>query len=214
MAGLSSVWMGVMGMLSLSCLHDVNCTKESVPRVKLGYKELIHSRSLVPFLGSGEGMQFQTFLLDEEKSRLLLGAKDHIYLLDPDNIKSAKKLSWPAPRDRVDMCILAGKNPLTECANFIRVLHNYNRTHVYTCGTGAFHPTCAFLEVRGHKEGGGLHLISSSMESGRMKCPFDPRQPFASVLTELRAYMRNYAVTAEDRGSRGDLDPTDAPDAG
>uniref|UniRef100_A0A8B9JYS4 Semaphorin 3D n=1 Tax=Astyanax mexicanus TaxID=7994 RepID=A0A8B9JYS4_ASTMX len=40
----------------------------------------------------------------------------------------------------------------TECANFVRVLHNYNRTHVYTCGTGAFHPTCAFLEVRGHKE--------------------------------------------------------------
>lgn len=38
MAGLSSVWMGVMGMLSLFCLHDVNCTKESVPRVKLGYK--------------------------------------------------------------------------------------------------------------------------------------------------------------------------------
>lgn len=38
MAGLSSVWMGVMGMLSLFCLSDVNCTKESVPRVKLGYK--------------------------------------------------------------------------------------------------------------------------------------------------------------------------------
>lgn len=38
MAGLSSVWMGVMGMLSLFCLSDVNCTKESVPRVKLCYK--------------------------------------------------------------------------------------------------------------------------------------------------------------------------------
>uniref|UniRef100_A0A8C2Q027 Sema domain, immunoglobulin domain (Ig), short basic domain, secreted, (semaphorin) 3D n=1 Tax=Cyprinus carpio TaxID=7962 RepID=A0A8C2Q027_CYPCA len=111
--------------------------------------ELIHSRSVVPFVGSSEGQRFQTVLLDEEKSRLLLGAKDHIYLLDPDNInKHPKKLSWPAPRDRVDICILAGKNPLTECANFIRVLHIYNRTHIYTCGTGAFHPTCAFLEVK------------------------------------------------------------------
>ncbi|XP_046720708.1 semaphorin-3D isoform X2 [Silurus meridionalis] len=191
MAGLSSAWMRVMGMLLLSSLQDVNCTKESIPRVKLGYKELLHSGSLVPFVGSGEGMLFQTFLLDEEKSRLLLGAKDHIYLLDPDNInKHPRKLSWPAPRDRVDMCILAGKNPLTECANFVRVLHNYNRTHIYTCGTGAFHPTCAFLEVRGHKEvkGGGLHLISSSMESGRLKCPFDPHQPFASVLTDQYLY--------------------------
>uniref|UniRef100_A0A8C1VTL9 Sema domain, immunoglobulin domain (Ig), short basic domain, secreted, (semaphorin) 3D n=1 Tax=Cyprinus carpio TaxID=7962 RepID=A0A8C1VTL9_CYPCA len=92
-------------------------------------------------------------------------------------------MSWPAPRDRVDICILAGKNPLTECANFIRVLHIYNRTHIYTCGTGAFHPTCAFLEVKGHKEDTWLHIHSNTVESGRMKCPFDPHQPFASVLT-------------------------------
>uniref|UniRef100_A0AAR2KBH0 Sema domain-containing protein n=1 Tax=Pygocentrus nattereri TaxID=42514 RepID=A0AAR2KBH0_PYGNA len=151
----------------------------------LSFAELLHSGSVVPFVGSSDGMQFETFLLDEERSRLLLGAKDHIYLLDPDNInKHPRKLSWPAPRDRVDMCVLAGKNPLTECANFVRVLHNYNRTHIYTCGTGAFHPTCD----------GWLHLISSSMESGRLKCPFDPGQPFASVLTDQ--YL--YAGTASD----------------
>lgn len=47
----------------------------------------------MPFVGLSEGMQFQTFLLDEEKSRLLLGAKDHIYLLDPDNInKNPRKV--------------------------------------------------------------------------------------------------------------------------
>lgn len=39
-----------------------------------------------------------------------------------------------------------------ECANFVRVLHNYNRTHVYACGTGAFHPTCAFVEITGRRE--------------------------------------------------------------
>lgn len=59
----------------------------------VSFAELIHLGSLVPFVGSGEGMQFQTFLLDEEKSRLLLGAKDHIYLLDPDNInKNPRKV--------------------------------------------------------------------------------------------------------------------------
>ncbi|XP_051952755.1 semaphorin-3D-like isoform X3 [Xyrauchen texanus] len=178
----------VLLVLSVS-LPMVNCTKESVPRVKLSYKELIQSRSVVPFVGSSEGQQFQTVLLDQERSRLLLGTKDHIYLLNPDNInKNPKKLSWPAPRDRVDMCILAGKNPFTECANFIRVLHNYNRTHVYACGTGAFHPTCAFLEVKGHKEDCWLHLHSNSVESGRMKCPFDPRATFTSVLTDQYLY--------------------------
>lgn len=56
--------------------------------------ELIHSRSVVPFVGSSEGQRFQTVLLDEERSRLLLGAKDHIYLLDPDDInKHPKKVN-------------------------------------------------------------------------------------------------------------------------
>lgn len=39
-----------------------------------------------------------------------------------------------------------------ECANFVRVLHTYNRTHVYACGTGAFHPSCAFVEIIGRRE--------------------------------------------------------------
>lgn len=34
-----------------------------------------------------------------------------------------------------------------ECNNFIRVLQPYNQTHLYVCGTGAFHPICAFLEM-------------------------------------------------------------------
>ncbi|KAI4903309.1 hypothetical protein NFI96_031862, partial [Prochilodus magdalenae] len=103
----SPVWRGLLGMLLLLYVPQVDCTKESVPRVKLSYKELLHSGSVVPFVGSSDGMQFETFLLDEERSRLLLGAKDHIYLLDPDNInKNPRKLSWPAPKDRVDMCVL------------------------------------------------------------------------------------------------------------
>ena len=102
-----------------------------------------------------------------------------------------------------------------ECANFVRLLHNYNRTHVYACGTGAFHPSCAFVEITGRREvkyirlcklycdvsrsqfrsgvstvalcfpcqDGAFRLLSSTAESGRLKCPFDPLQPFTSVLT-------------------------------
>lgn len=102
-----------------------------------------------------------------------------------------------------------------ECANFVRLLHNYNRTHVYACGTGAFHPSCAFVEITGRREvkykllcklscdifqgqfrsgiktvalclpfqDGTFRLLPSTMESGRLKCPFDPLQPFTSVLT-------------------------------
>uniref|UniRef100_A0A671V6Y5 Sema domain, immunoglobulin domain (Ig), short basic domain, secreted, (semaphorin) 3D n=1 Tax=Sparus aurata TaxID=8175 RepID=A0A671V6Y5_SPAAU len=92
------------------------------------------------------------------------------------------------------MCKLAGKNANLECANFVRVLHNYNRTHVYACGTGAFHPTCAFIELTGHRKDGAFQLLSTTVESGRLKCPFDPLQPFTSVLTDQ--YL--YAGTSSD----------------
>uniref|UniRef100_A0A3B5L269 Uncharacterized protein n=1 Tax=Xiphophorus couchianus TaxID=32473 RepID=A0A3B5L269_9TELE len=35
----------------------------------------------------------------------------------------------------------------TECANFVRLLQPYNRTHLLACGTGAFQPMCAFIYV-------------------------------------------------------------------
>lgn len=40
--------------------------------------------------------------------------------------------------------------PQVECANFVRLLHPHNRTHLLACGTGAFQPTCALLAV-GHR---------------------------------------------------------------
>lgn len=39
-----------------------------------------------------------------------------------------------------------------ECANFIKVLKAYNHTHLYACGTGAFHPICTYIEVGHHPE--------------------------------------------------------------
>lgn len=39
-----------------------------------------------------------------------------------------------------------------ECANFIKVLKAYNQTHLYACGTGAFHPVCTYIDVGSHPE--------------------------------------------------------------
>lgn len=56
--------------------------------------DLLLSNSCVPFLGSAEGLDFRTVLLDEERGRLLLGAKDHIFLLSlVDLNKNVKKVS-------------------------------------------------------------------------------------------------------------------------
>lgn len=65
------------------------------------YKDFLHfptdlllSNSCIPFLGSTEGLDFRTLLLDEERGRLLIGAKDHIFLLNlVDLNKNVKKVS-------------------------------------------------------------------------------------------------------------------------
>lgn len=43
------------------------------------------------FLGPADGLHSHSLLLDEEKGRLLLGTRDHVYLLDPDNLSRAPR---------------------------------------------------------------------------------------------------------------------------
>ncbi|KAM9377037.1 semaphorin-3D isoform 1-T2 [Pholidichthys leucotaenia] len=182
-------------LITLATLPFGASIRQSIPRVKLSHRELLQAGSLPLFLGPSEGLYSHSLLLDEERGRLLLGARDHIYLLDPNNLaKPFRKIFWPALKERVENCKLAGKNANLECANFIRVLHSYNQTHIYACGTGAFHPTCAFVEITGFKEDGVFQLLSHTVESGRLKCPFDPLQPFTSVLSDQ--YL--YAGTSSD----------------
>lgn len=92
--------------------------------------------------------------------------------------------------------------------NFVKLLHAYNHTHLLACGTGAFHPTCAFVEVGHWQEvrsdlgsgevGNGkkglavitflasqepvLRLDLRRLEDGKGKSPYDPRHRAASVL--------------------------------
>uniref|UniRef100_A0A3B3T182 Sema domain-containing protein n=1 Tax=Paramormyrops kingsleyae TaxID=1676925 RepID=A0A3B3T182_9TELE len=181
--------LGLLATLVLVLLPAMASGKDGVPRIKLSYKELLQSGSGVAFQGSAEGMGSQSLLLDEERGRLLLGARDHIFMLELENLnRNIRKVSWPASRERVELCKIAGRNAQLECANFIRVLHTYNATHVYTCGTGAFQPLCTFLEIGGREQEDAFYLHVSSAESGRLKCPFDPWQPFTSVLTDQYLY--------------------------
>ncbi|GAB1289413.1 Semaphorin-3D [Apodemus speciosus] len=179
----------MMLIMTVLFLPVAETSKQNIPRLKLTYKDLLLSNTCIPFLGSSEGLDFQTLLLDEERGILLLGAKDHIFLLSlVDLNKNFKKIYWPAAKERVELCKLAGKDANTECANFIRVLQPYNKTHVYVCGTGAFHPLCGYIDLGTNKEELIFKLDMHNLESGRLKCPFDPQQPFASVMTDEHLY--------------------------
>uniref|UniRef100_A0A4W5RR49 Si:dkey-49n23.1 n=1 Tax=Hucho hucho TaxID=62062 RepID=A0A4W5RR49_9TELE len=76
----------------------------------------------------------------------------------------------------------------TDCANYVRLLQPFNKTHVYVCGTGAYHPQCTYIDLGHSIEEPSFRLLSHAVESGRGKCPFSPREPFTARLTDGDLY--------------------------
>ncbi|NWY75620.1 SEM3D protein, partial [Erithacus rubecula] len=146
--------------------------------------DLLKSNSSRLLLASGDGMDFQALLMDEDRAWLMVGAKNHIFLLHLDHPnREPEKIFWPAPKEQVKHCQLAGRNVETECANFIRLLQPFNQSHVFACGTGSYQPVCAFIQLgaRG-KVSLDRHLVTHSLESGRGRCPYSPHEPFTGLL--------------------------------
>ncbi|XP_051759725.1 sema domain, immunoglobulin domain (Ig), short basic domain, secreted, (semaphorin) 3bl [Ctenopharyngodon idella] len=162
-------------------------TKLNVPRLRLSYKDLLATNRTSIFSGFHGDLHLSAVFLDEYHDRLFLGGKDVLYSLRLDHTHDAKEIHWPSlPGNRED-CILKGKDPETECANFVRLLQPFNRTHLLACGTGAFQPVCAYVNV-GHR---GEHVFSldhTMVQNGRGKCPHDPKLPFASTFTGGELY--------------------------
>ncbi|NWH35884.1 SEM3B protein, partial [Chloropsis hardwickii] len=132
---------------------------------------------------------YEALLLDEERGRLFVGAKNHLLSLALDDISQRdRKIYWPAPVEWREECNWAGKDITAECMNFVKILHAYNRTHLFACGTGAFHPVCAFVEAGQHAEEPIFKLDPRHTEDGKGKSPYDPRHTAASVLVGEELY--------------------------
>uniref|UniRef100_A0A8C7Z5Q0 Sema domain, immunoglobulin domain (Ig), short basic domain, secreted, (semaphorin) 3Aa n=1 Tax=Oryzias sinensis TaxID=183150 RepID=A0A8C7Z5Q0_9TELE len=166
----------------LSCVPDCDMLRS------LKISHMLDSSNLVTFNGLANSSSYDTFLLDEERGRLLVGAEDHIFSFDLVNInRDHKQIAWPATPSKRDECKWAGKDLGKECSNFVRVLQPYNQTHMYICGTGAFHPICAFLEM-GKKSEDNIFRLASQFENGRGKSPYDPKMLSASILIDGELY--------------------------
>uniref|UniRef100_A0A671YSX1 Sema domain, immunoglobulin domain (Ig), short basic domain, secreted, (semaphorin) 3B n=1 Tax=Sparus aurata TaxID=8175 RepID=A0A671YSX1_SPAAU len=156
--------------------------------MKLSYKELQQFHGVRRF-ELERSCCFSALLLDEERGRLFVGAKNFLLSLSLDNIaKQEHKIYWPAPVDWREECNWAGKDITSDCVNYVKIVHHYNRTHLYACGTGAFHPTCAFVEVGHRMEDHVFRIDPSKVEDGKGKSPYDPRHNAASVLVGDELY--------------------------
>ncbi|KAL2077955.1 hypothetical protein ACEWY4_025640 [Coilia grayii] len=143
-------------------------------------------RTTVPFEGllgcnrfSGSAQNYSTLLLEEEAGVLYTGAREAIFALDTTNISSLRtnhSIKWPATAEQKRQCLSKGRDNQTECYNHIRFLQRLNETHLYTCGTHAFKPLCAYLDVD------QFHL--SRFEDGRDRCPYDPMKTYTGLLLD------------------------------
>ncbi|MGH0188985.1 UNVERIFIED_CONTAM: hypothetical protein FKN15_032919 [Acipenser sinensis] len=133
-------------LLSSVGLPLTSAWRPSQPRLRFTFTELVRNGRMVPLPFSAGDLH--SIIVDEDSRKLYAATKDHLVSTNLDNISHGlKKLYWPATSDRIEECKMAGKDPELDCANFLRVLHLYNQTHLYVCGTGAFHPRCAYIHT-------------------------------------------------------------------
>uniref|UniRef100_A0A4X2LR03 Semaphorin 3F n=1 Tax=Vombatus ursinus TaxID=29139 RepID=A0A4X2LR03_VOMUR len=86
-------------------------------------------------------------------------------------------------------CVTLGQG---ECGNFIRLIQPWNRTHLYVCGTGAYNPVCTYVN-RGRKAQDYIfYLEPEKLESGKGKCPYDPKVDSVSALINEELYAGVY----------------------
>ncbi|XP_056323702.1 semaphorin-3F [Danio aesculapii] len=131
-------------------------------------------------------------------------------------------IHWPVSPQRKTECVLSGKDTNGECGNFIRLIEPWNRTHLYICGTGAYNPVCTYVnrgrkpmtamhlqmpQTRGRASRAAepetvfdetglqeyvFHLEPGKEDSGKGKCPYDPKLNSVSALINGELYAGVY----------------------
>ncbi|XP_034621438.1 semaphorin-3E [Trachemys scripta elegans] len=168
-------------------------TDTRLPRLRLSHKELWDLNRTSVFHSPSGYLGLHTMLLDEYQERLFVGGRDLVYSLSLDRVsENYREIHWPSTPRQAEECTIKGRDA-DECANYIRVLHRYNRTHLLACGTGAFDPLCTFIRVGHPSEDYLFQLDWHKFERGRGRCPFDPSSSFISTLIggELFAGLYN-----------------------
>ncbi|XP_074480813.1 semaphorin-4F isoform X1 [Sebastes fasciatus] len=144
---------------------------------------------------------FSTFLLDPPTGMLFLGARDAILAVDTSKLnQKPQMIVWDVPEEKRKSCVAKGKTEV-DCNNYIRLLEFLGDGRIYVCGTYAFDPQCAFLELSSFTlekaEDGGV-----KMETGKGKCPFEPSQHYTAVMAGGTLYT---AATSNFLGTLFDI---------
>uniref|UniRef100_A0A8C2FJV3 Sema domain, immunoglobulin domain (Ig), short basic domain, secreted, (semaphorin) 3Gb n=1 Tax=Cyprinus carpio TaxID=7962 RepID=A0A8C2FJV3_CYPCA len=139
--------------------------------------ELLETKTIRPFSFSFNTSDYRILHMDQDQGRLYLGSREYLVSLDMQNVnKEPLIIHWPATVH------------FYKCANFVRLIEPWNRTHLYTCGTGAYKPICTFINRGWRAEEYLFRLVPGYVDSGKGKSPYDPRQENAAALINGNLY--------------------------
>ncbi|RMB94149.1 hypothetical protein DUI87_28954 [Hirundo rustica rustica] len=165
----------------------LSAAPEPVPRVSLPYDSA--ERVVWRFEAPGVS-NYTALLLSPDGGTLYLGARELLLTLNTSNFQPSSpvhRLQWSADEEKKRQCVFKGKDPQRDCHNYIKLLLQLNSTHLYTCGTCAFSPACAYINVQHfslERDASGKVVL----EDGKGRCPFDPEYRSTAVMVDGELY--------------------------
>ncbi|NXT84773.1 SEM4G protein, partial [Zapornia atra] len=152
--------------------------RDATPRTTVTFDELSGVHRF-----SAHTLNYSTLLLEDDRGILYVGARGAIFALNSSDVAdgSHRTIHWDAsPETQMD-CLQKGKNNKTECFNHVRFLQRLNSTHLYACGTYAFHPLCATIDA-------DRFTLPAHLEEGKEKCPYDPARGYTGLIVDGGLY--------------------------
>ncbi|KAM5291794.1 semaphorin-4B [Ctenodactylus gundi] len=134
---------------------------------------------------------YTALLLSTDGQTLYVGAREVLFALNsslsfrPDG--PYRQLPWSADVERKQQCSFKGKDPKSDCQNYIKILLPLNSTHLFTCGTSAFSPLCTYINIENFtlaRDQAGNILL----EDGKGRCPFDPNFKSTALVVDGELY--------------------------
>ncbi|XP_037532432.1 semaphorin-4B-like [Nematolebias whitei] len=172
-------------LLLLSLL--LSCT-DSLPPPRLSFLLNSTERPLV----HRSVLNTTTLLLSDDGSTLYVGAQDAVLSLDVSrsDVISLKKVAWSPSEDEIIRCGQTGKSRTVDCPNFVHVLQLINSSHLYACGSYAYNPHEAFIDIE------SFSVVHQGGAKGH--CPFSPFERSAAVAIDGELFT---ATTTTFRGN-------------
>ncbi|XP_023820257.1 semaphorin-4B-like isoform X1 [Oryzias latipes] len=135
-----------------------------------------------------------TLFLSSDSSTLYVGARDAILSLDVSQaeiLTQKQEVSWRPTAKETEDCSMKGKNREVDCPNFVHALLPLNSTHLYACGSYAYSPQDAFID-----------LLTFSMVNANghwRRCPYSPFQRSSALALDGELFT---ATTTDFKGTK------------